>query len=115
MRMSTHRFNIETGRYFNATARHSMPDKILWTKCCKVCCTDDGEYLTSLPLFDPILEDEQHVLATCPLYHHLRMGLPDEVKSSLISWEPERLTTIFNILDNVKPFATYIQKIFHLP
>ena len=112
LRTSNHRLNNETGRYIN-TKSPSSADTILWKKCCKICSSNDAEYLASLPFFEPILEDEQHVLVSCPLYHHVRLSLPDEIKSTVISWEPGKLVTLFSDLF-VKSFATYMVKLFHL-
>ena len=45
---------------------------------CKHCCTEDEatlELLLELPLSDPIIEDQKHVLLTCPLYADLRHQL----------------------------------------
>ena len=66
-RMSAHKLNQETGRYGNkAESVHN--------KCCET-CTDPRtiELLTVLPgEWDPIIEDEVHVLRSCPRYNNIR-------------------------------------------
>ena len=39
------------------------------------------QLLEALPFSDLILEDEIHVLRTCPRYHHLRLPLDDNIKT----------------------------------
>ena len=68
LRTSSHQYNIETGR-------HGMHHKELSNRACKHCSTTDVEsldLLLELPFPDPIIEDELHVLRTCPLYEDLR-------------------------------------------
>ena len=50
-------------------------------------CTDleAAEYLSELPFFEPIIEDEIHVLRTCPAYHDLRSNLNDSFKTNLFA------------------------------
>ena len=53
-RMSGHKYAIETGRYKNTS---SVIDR--------VCFTDDEEVLkrlSELPMFEPIIENEEHIL-----------------------------------------------------
>ena len=109
LRSSSHNFNIETGRYVD----HKTPtnqDEVTWKKCCRVCSNMDAETLISLPFSEPVYEDEQHVLVTCPDYHHLRYQLNDDIKSALMTWESVRLKELFNS-KNIGAFSTYIMVI----
>ena len=117
LRSSSHRLNIETARYSNTTQRASMspstPGNIAWKQCCKVCCSEDTELLLQQPFAGPpLIEDEQHVLATCPAYHHLRLQLCDHVKSAVLAWD-ERLVTLFEE-PYILEFGTFINRIFRI-
>ena len=70
LRTSSHRLNVETGRYGNKSL--SLHDK-----CCPTCTDQEAlEYITAHPgQHYPIIEDERHVLEECPLYEDLRMEL----------------------------------------
>ena len=77
---SYHSYDIERGRY-------SRSDNALAIqRLCPYCCTPDVAYLSELPFLDedPIIEDEAHVLSTCPAYHHVRLMLPDNLKTALL-------------------------------
>ena len=100
-RTSSHRFNVETGRY--GSSREHIINRV-----CKTCSTQETDVLYSLaemPFFDPIIEDEVHVLRTCALYEDLRHSLSQRAKTCLFSdmedlfIEPElikELTTFLN-------------------
>jgi hypothetical protein len=80
LRISAHNLNIERGRY-------SRSDNALAIqRLCPYCCSPDVAYLSELPFPDenPIIEDEAHVLSTCPAYHHVRLMLPDDLKTALL-------------------------------
>ena len=109
LRFSNHRLNVETGRYIKNKSDTDI-DRILWKKCCKSCSDSNAEFLISLPYADPIIEDDHHVLVACPRYHHIRHSLSDNLKSALLSWDPERLRELFNTA-NIQSFASYVQKI----
>ena len=79
--MSAHQFNIETGRYGLKRANR------LYRRC-ESCNSKDQDVLyalNELPFFDLIVEDEWHVLRTCPLYEDLRNALSDEAKTALFA------------------------------
>ena len=59
---------------------------------------------------DPIIEDERHILVTCPAYHHLRFGASDYILSSLLAWD-ERLPTLFDA-PYISEFGALIHKMF---
>ena len=75
-RTSTHKYRIETGRYGN------VQDRSL-SRICNICSTEDKDTLLMLsecPFFDPIVENEEHVLKECPFYKELRLSLKKETK-----------------------------------
>ena len=78
-RTSCHSYNIETGRYGN---KRSDPINRL----CRHCSTDDDDTLRilfELPMFEPVVEDEQHILQHCSLYSEIRSSLTEETRSFL--------------------------------
>ena len=77
-RMSAHKLNQETGRYGQKAGS-------VHYKCCET-CTDPGtiELLTALPgEWDPIIEDEVHVLRSCPRYNTIRQKLTEKTAELL--------------------------------
>ncbi|KAL5262835.1 hypothetical protein ACHWQZ_G008281 [Mnemiopsis leidyi] len=78
MRTSSHRLNIETGRH-GIVKRNTVLNRVCHH------CSDLTylEYLAELPFFDPICEDEIHVLKSCPLYEDLRTNAHPAVKEHL--------------------------------
>ena len=81
LRIGAHLLNSERGRYNTKTGNERMLHKV-----CESCM--DGNHtntlLHELPFYDPIIEDESHVLVTCPRYHLLRSKLPDNVLSPML-------------------------------
>ena len=126
LRSSSHRLNIETARYQTSKSKPKSDNKRgsqsktseasaskEWNRCCKVCCDNNGELLLQLPFAErPIIEDEHHVLVSCPRFHHLRLQLDEHIKSTLLAWD-ERLTSLFEE-PAVHKFSSYIHKIFQL-
>ena len=110
LRSSNHKFNRETGRYMKN--RSNVDDEQgTWSKSCKICSGVDAELLCHLPFFNAILEDEHHILVSCPLYHHVRVSLNDHIKSAIVTWDPGPLMTLFND-SNINSFAWYVHRIF---
>ena len=116
LRSSNHRLNNETGRFVpgkqNANYQKVI-DQGIWRKCCKTCSDTAAEYLAHLPFFEPIIEDEQHFLVSCPRYHHIRLGLSDCLKSAIVSWDYERIKELFR-KENVVALANYIQQLLKI-
>ena len=110
LRTSSHRLNNETGRYTSSNTPNSC-DLRNWKKCCSTCTDTNMEDIISLPFSDPITEDEWHVLITCPLFHHIRVSLADDIKSKLMIRDPKILSELFTE-DHVNSLATYVLKIF---
>ena len=50
-------------------------------------CTnmENAVLLSTLPLYHPIVEDENHVLLTCPGYHNIRLELEDIIKNLIFT------------------------------
>ena len=103
LRTSSHQYNVETGRY--AKNRSNPLGKI-----CRHCTTPDDDTLLALaelPSFDPIIEDEVHILRTCPLYYDLRMALDEQIKEMIFRDVGE----IFSA-EKIMNSSRYILKIF---
>ena len=77
IRMSGHKLNLETGRYGSRTgSRHH--------RICEFCSEKSMmELFVNLPCVDPIIEDEEHFLRTCPRYHSSRTNMKEPTKSLL--------------------------------
>ncbi len=111
LRSSSHRLNVETARYIGNKNKALASHNKAWSKSCKICCNSDVELWLQLPFADPpIVEDEQHVVAICPAYHHLRLLTSDYVKSAIVAWD-ERLPALFEE-PHVHEFGAYVNNIF---
>ena len=103
LRMSDLKINRECGRY--GSKRNTIH-----SKCCEF-CTDISsvELLSELPHFeDPILEDELHIIKTCPKYEFVRHNLSDNIKSMIFS----DIKTLFEA-EYISEFAAYVRKIYY--
>lgn len=116
-RSSSHRFNVETGRYHNNKINNKcLPStdpsiNNTFQKRCLICCcgTDEDMLLmTELPGSDIIIEDELHVLRCCPLYEVFRPCLPDNLKIAI--WNNDLIAYIFNDV-NYMDMAEFIYNI----
>ena len=79
MRTSSHRLRVETGR-------HGKNRESIVNRACLFCSTTDMEVLRTmeeLPLFDPVIEDELHVLKCCPRYDDIRQKLSVSLQMTL--------------------------------
>jgi hypothetical protein len=104
LRSSSHRLNCETGRH---GVNRADPLKRL----CDICNTSDKETLrnlTELPMADPIIEDELHVLRCCPNYHDIRIGLSHSTKTDLFA----DISNLFGP-SAIQETAKFITKIFN--
>ena len=100
LRTSSHQFNIETGRY--GTNRLKLINRV-----CKHCSTDDVDTLDlilELPFPDPIIEDELHILRTCPLYTH---KLSQQTKTYLFS----DISLIFADSTTIRDIGRFLTKV----
>ena len=105
IRSSSHRFNIETGRY--SANRENIISRI-----CRHCSNTDWqsvELLSELPFFDPIIEDELHVLRSCTLYEDLRQSLSQAAKTAIFS-NPKDLFTSITL---IRELARFLNKAYN--
>ena len=110
LRSSSHRLNQETGRYITPKDMKFGTIQPVWFRRCEFCTTDNAELFLNLPFADdPVIEDELHVLISCPKYHEHRTNLESPTKCQLLRNEEHWL--LFQG-DNVQPFAKYVKKIF---
>ena len=103
LRSSSHKFNIETGRY--GVKRENLVNRL-----CRTCSTTDNDILqglVDLPTFEPILEDELHILRTCPLYQDLRYNLTDPVKTNIFA----DIRSLFTSAPQVRELARFLVKV----
>ena len=94
LRSSSHDLRVELGRYTSNRYNESM-------KTCRFCCSEDPDVIANLeelPFFEtPIIENEDHVLTTCPEYHFLRINLSDNLKSLIMLKEYGAIMTSHHI------------------
>ena len=99
-RTSSHRYNIETGRY--GEKRNDTIHRV-----CNTCSHNDAvSLLAKLPFFDPIIEDEFHVLLTCPLYEKIRAKLSSTIKA-VLQEDPKQ---IFQTATYIRDISRYLKK-----
>ena len=104
LRMSSHKYNIETGRY--GTKHGNVLNRI-----CEYCSTEDKvilEFLRECPFFEPIIEDEFHILNHCPRYSEAREKLKEETKQ--LAQSTNGITQIFSDKALTKDLAIFIQR-----
>jgi hypothetical protein len=103
IRASSHRLNVETGRH--GCAKQSS----ILNRVCPHCCNVETlAYIAPLPLFEPIIEDEKHVLRECPYYEDLRDSLNDTMKECLIN---DHLVPLFTDRSLIRDMAKFLLKI----
>ena len=100
--MSAHKFKIETGRY-----QHNRKNAIN-RACPTYTHMEDAKLLSELPFYDPLLEDELHVLLTCTKYHDIRLSQDQALKTGLFVdfralFRKEKIVTM----------ARYVRKLFN--
>ena len=106
LRISAHTLKIETGRY-----NTKYDNARLLQKVCDF-CTEEGladTLLHELPFFDPIIEDELHVLVTCPKYNIPRSLIPSDILSSLLRHD---ILEVFSNKAYTFHLGRYIKRIF---
>ena len=89
IRTSSHRFNVETGRH-GPEKRSTVLNRV-----CHHCSdTDTLKYMLELPFqaSQVVVEDELHVLQTCPRYKDLREQM-SELANTYLNEDPGRLFT----------------------
>jgi hypothetical protein len=103
LRSSSHMLNCETGR-------HGVNREDPLKRLCGICSTPNREILhnmSELPMNNPIIEDEIHVLRVCPHYHDIRSALSHTTKTLLFA----DVTKIFSS-SAIQETAKYIAKIY---
>ena len=102
-RMSAHKLKVETGRYGERS----------WNPIHRLCefCTDldTMELLINLPGIDPIVEDEIHLLRTCPRYHQIRTNVQEPTKSVLF----HDTSSLFE-LEHIMEMTKYLREVFKI-
>ena len=111
LRSSSHRLNLEAARYMTEKELYKKGVNIIWEKRCEFCTSEDALPFSHLPFHDTIIEDENHILVTCPRYHALRTLLHEDTKSLLLRNEDHHL--LFQP-EHVQHFGRYVKKIFNL-
>ena len=113
LRKSSHRLKIETGRYNQHVNKAALGEsERLCQRRCDFCTSEDVESLSVLPYAEiPILEDEHHVLVSCPKYHNLRSALHPSLKSLILRDESHHL--LFT-REHFRKFGQYVKHIFEL-
>ena len=103
LRTSSHQYNIETGRH--GQNRESVVNRI-----CTTCSKNDDDTVTllaELPFFDPIVEDETHVIQTRPLYEDLKKKL--KAPTYIVIHEDPRL--LFQTSTEIRDFSRFLTNI----
>ena len=103
LRTSSHQYNIETGRH--GQNRESVVNRI-----CSTCSKNDDDTVTllaELPFFDPIVEDETHVIQTCPLYEDHRKKL--KAPTYIVLHEDPKL--LFQTSTELRDFSRFLTNI----
>ena len=103
LRSSSHRLNVETGRY--GSKIRSVHHRV-----CEFCSTEDKivlELLVNLPTSDPIIENEVHFLRDCGQYEDLRMERSPMMNQILSS----DIGALFN-QEHLSESSSFIYKLF---
>ena len=106
LRSSSHKLQIEVGRY--GTDRDNVLSRV-----CSFCTSDSMDNLTwlsHLPMFDPVIEDELHVLTECPHYASERATVGPKLWHSLTT--EGLLKSIFNDKSSVQNLSRFVSKIW---
>ena len=97
-------YSIETGRY---GSKHGN----VLNRICDFCSTEDKEVLDLLkecPFFEPIIEDEWHILNICPRYTDARNQL--KAKTSELMKSRASMPQIFTDNSQIKDLARFTKK-----
>ena len=104
-RSSSHRFNVETGRY--GEKRFNIKHR-----ACRHCCSSDDDLLDllyELPGAYPVIEDEHHILYECPLYEDLRENLHQRTRDLLVMREEPG--EIFDDSTSIRDIGRFLIKV----
>ena len=103
-RTSSHQYRVETGR-------HGDKRSNILNRVCNHCSTADSKTLNclaALPEFDPIIEDELHVLETCGNYDDLRKMMSQNSMDLLLNG---KFNTLFTETKHIKAVAKLLTRI----
>ena len=87
LRTSSHKLNIETGRY-------GWKNSSIFYRACHFCCTSDRitlDLLNELPFSDIIKEDEVHLLKECSVYKEIRQRTSTDLHNMLTNSQFSKL------------------------
>ena len=99
---SSHSYNIETGRHGHK--RNSIVNRL-----CPNCSQNADNTMTllaELPFFEPILENEFHILIYCPSYSVLRDNLKNASKTAL----QDDLKSLFHSAPTIRAISNFLKK-----
>ena len=109
LRSSSHRLNNETGRYLTAKGSQDASTPHQWMRRCEFCTSKEAKAFLHLPFGEINIEDELHILISCPRFHWLRTNLEPGTKSHLL--RNEEHWKLFNG-QHLTHFARYVKKIW---
>ena len=101
-RTSSHSYNIETGRHgqkINSIVNRLCPN-------CSPNADDTMTLLAELLFFEPILENELHILIYCPSYSVLRDNLKNASKTAL----QDDLKSFFHSEPTIRDISNFLKK-----
>ena len=108
LKSSSHRFNIETGTHGYLRQSNTL------NRICYQCCDKETiGNLAELPFFEPINEDEEHVLRVCPTYTEFRESLTEAARVCLFNDIAAFLKDRSYILEAAKMLARIDGRRFH--
>ena len=103
LRTSSYSYNIETGRH--GQMRNSIVNRLCPT--CSQNADDTMTLLTELPFFEPILDNELHILIYYPSYSVLRDNLKNATKTAL----QDDLKILFYSAPSVQDISNFLKKV----
>ena len=101
LRTNSNSYNIETGRH--GQKRNSIVNRL-----CPNCSQNADNTMTllaELPFFEPILENELHILIYCPSYSVLRDNLKNATKTAL-----QDLKSLFHSAPTIRDISNFLKK-----
>ena len=102
LRTSSHSCNIETGRH--GQKRNSIVNRLCPN--CSQNADDTMAFLAELPFFEPILENELHILIYCPSYSVLRDNLKNATKTAL----QDDLKSPFHSAPTIRDISNFLKQ-----
>ena len=102
-RTSSHKYNVETGRY-------GLKRKSIVNRICPHCTSspETMEDLSELPFFEAIIEDEMHVLRDCHLYNGARSRISSSSQHIITSGSLEEIEDLFEDTVAIRDLARFL-------